>query len=220
MFDSELNSFLSKFHQLRKSGATAHLDVDTHAGQAWVGLRVMLGPIQHQPSSSQRQRSPSYFRRQERRRAAKQSSEESDKIVTEEVAEKEKETEAVEAVTKENAAEATNAKVDYDFECELCDFKSTRRTGVQVHMSRKHAQIEQLDGNTTLPENVIEDKFEEDVEYYLQSGYMRDPHYVGPRGMKLWLFIQHEIIKCKPELSYEEKYEEYELMRKLNHGPF
>ena len=66
----------------------------------------------------------------------------------------------------------------------------------------------------------LELPFEEDVESYLQSGYMRDPHYMGPRGMKLWLFIQHEIIRCKPELSYEEKLEEYELMRRLNHGPF
>ena len=84
MFDSELNSFLVKFYQLRKSRVTAHFDVDTHAGQAWVGLRVMLGPIQHLPA--QRHQSPSYFRRQERRRAARQSSEESDRVVAEEVA--------------------------------------------------------------------------------------------------------------------------------------
>ena len=72
MFDSELNSFLFKFHQLRKTGATAHLDLDTHAGQAW----VMLDPIQHSPAPSQRHRSPSHFCRQESRRAAKLSSDE------------------------------------------------------------------------------------------------------------------------------------------------
>ena len=44
MFRSELETFLAKFHQLWKDGYSAHLDVDAHAGQAWVGLRVMLGP--------------------------------------------------------------------------------------------------------------------------------------------------------------------------------
>ena len=103
MFDRELNSFLLKFHQLRKSGVTAHLDVDTYAGQAWVGLRVMLGPIQHQPA--QRHQSPSYFRQQERR-AAGQSSEESDsnKVVAEEVATETKEKNAAEDTSIEKVA--------------------------------------------------------------------------------------------------------------------
>ena len=112
MFDRELNSFLLKFHELRKLGVTAHLDVDTHTGQAWVGLRVMLGPIQHQPV--QQHRSPSYFRRQERRRAARQSSDESDKVVVEKVATNStEENGAVKATESErNAAEATsNQKV-------------------------------------------------------------------------------------------------------------
>ena len=162
MFDRELNSFLFKFHQLRKSGVTAHLDVDTHAGQAWVGLRVMLGPIQHQPSSSQRHRSPSYFRRQERRRAARQSTnyEESDKVGAAKVATNSTEENAVKVTTTEkNAAEAP--KVDNDFSCEICDFQSNRRTGLQVHMSRKHALIEQIDGNTTLL--VDDDKADEEL---------------------------------------------------------
>ena len=168
MFDVELNSFLVKFHPLRKSGATAHLDVDTHAGQAWVGLRVMLGPLQHQPV--QRHRSPSYFRRQERRRAARQSSEESDKVVAEKVATDSKEENAVKAVTSEkNAAEAisidqvanddkaeeaskTKASDD-DLKCELCDFTSNKQSGLHIHMSKKHATIEQLDGNMTFLES-------------------------------------------------------------------
>ena len=144
MFDRELNRFLLKFHELRKLGVTAHLDVDTHTGQAWVGLRVMLGPIQHQPV--QQHRSPSYFRRQERRRAARQSNVENDKVVAEKVATNStEENGAVKATESErNAAEATsNQKVAKDFECEICDFKSNRATGLQVHMSTKHATIEQ-----------------------------------------------------------------------------
>ena len=74
MFDEELSSFISKFHQLRRADLTAHLDVDTFAGKAWVGLRVMLGPIHpphHQSVPTLRRRSPSYYRRQERRKAAR-----------------------------------------------------------------------------------------------------------------------------------------------------
>ena len=212
MFDRELNSFLQKFHQLRKSGATAHLDVDTHAGQAWVGLRVMLGPIQHQQSSSQRHRSPSYFRRQERRRAARQSSEESDKVVAGDAATKVNEEIRTSTIEK-NAEEAS--KVDNDFSCEICDFHSNRRTGLQVHMSRKHATIEQLDGNMTMP---IEDQFDEEVEYYLQTGIMRDPCLKGPGGQKLWLFIRSEIQKCEPKLDWDTRVEEYELMSSKNRG--
>ena len=204
MFDRELNSFLLKFHQLRKSGVTAHLDVDTYAGQAWVGLRVMLGPIQHQPA--QRHRSPSYFRRQERRRAARQSSEESDrnKVVAEEVATDTKEKSAAEATTIENVAK--------DFRCEICDFKSNRATGLQVHMSRKHATIEQLDGNTSLPYDVG-DKVDEEVEFFLQNGYIRDPSVkVPPYGQELWLYIGDIMRKCG--LSWEVRQEEYKLMKK------
>lgn len=39
----EIDSFIKKFKDLWKCGFDAHLDVDTHAGQAWVGLRVGLG---------------------------------------------------------------------------------------------------------------------------------------------------------------------------------
>ena len=51
---TELDTFIHKFHQLWQAGLTAHLDLDTHAGNAWVGLRVQLGhqvpgpPHQHQ----------------------------------------------------------------------------------------------------------------------------------------------------------------------------
>ena len=77
---TELQSFISKFHQLWEAGVTAHLDIDTHAGQAWVGLRAQLGPVpgpqyHYQPyqnvHATTHRRSPSYFRRQERRKAAK-----------------------------------------------------------------------------------------------------------------------------------------------------
>ena len=215
MFDRELNSFLIKFHELRKLGVTAHLDVDTHAGQAWVGLRVMLGPLQHQQAPVQRHRSPSYFRRQERRRAARQSSDESDKVVAEKVATNSTEDNAAVKATESerNAAEATsNQKVAKDFECEICDFKSNRATGLQIHMSRKHATIEQLDGNTSLPCDVG-DKVDEEVEFFLQNGYIRDPSVkVPPYGQDLWLYLSDVMRKCG--LGWEVRQEEYKLMKK------
>ena len=72
------------FHQLWKAGDTAHLNLNTYAGQAWVGIRTPLGhpgqpqqyqhqtPNYHQYSQpSPNQRSPSYFCRKQRRQAAK-----------------------------------------------------------------------------------------------------------------------------------------------------
>ena len=76
MSRSELDNFINKFHQLRQAGFTAHLDVDTHAGQSWLGLRVMLGTGPFD-SPKQRHRGPSYTRRQERRKAARLAAESS-----------------------------------------------------------------------------------------------------------------------------------------------
>ena len=47
MVAREFDSFIQKFHQLWSAGFSAHLDLDTHAGVAWVGLRVQLGHPGH-----------------------------------------------------------------------------------------------------------------------------------------------------------------------------
>ena len=39
----ELNSFIIKFKHLWRSGQDAHLDVECHAGKAWVDICVQLG---------------------------------------------------------------------------------------------------------------------------------------------------------------------------------
>ena len=53
MVPSELDSFIDKFRQLWNNGYTAHLDVGTHAGKAWVGLRVQLdGSLYTGPSDT------------------------------------------------------------------------------------------------------------------------------------------------------------------------
>ena len=79
MFDTELNSFVEKFQQLRSAGRNAHLDLHSEGGQCFVSLRVQLGEAGQQPHHRHHQqvrrglrRSPAYHRRQERRRAARQ----------------------------------------------------------------------------------------------------------------------------------------------------
>ena len=78
MFHTELTNFIVKFHQLWKAGHNAHLNVDSHAGHAWCGLRVDLGPApaaprhQHpQVRPGPRRHAPSYRRRLDARAAAR-----------------------------------------------------------------------------------------------------------------------------------------------------
>ena len=68
-------------------------------------------------------------------------------------------------------------------------------------MSRKHATIEQLDGNTLLPCDVSE-KADEEVEHFLQYGFIRDPS-VRNYGQQLWICIGDELSKFG--LSWEER---------------
>ena len=37
-------------------------------------------------------------------------------------------------------------KTSHEFQCDLCDFVSSKAAGLNIHMSRKHTTIEQLDG--------------------------------------------------------------------------
>ena len=47
------------------------------------------------------------------------------------------------------------------YQCDLCDFVSNRVTGLRIHMTRKHATIEKLDGN---------------IEEEDEIPYIRKPH--------------------------------------------
>ena len=78
MFITELDTFVRKFHQLWNDGFTAHLDLDTQAGNAWVGLRLNLGQVpgpvhgEAPPSPNQHFRDQtSKQRRRARREAAR-----------------------------------------------------------------------------------------------------------------------------------------------------
>ena len=75
MYETELKSFVTKFHQLRNAGFDAHLNLHARGGGYFVGLCVQLHQAGQQPHQQQKQglrRSPAYHRRQERRRAARQ----------------------------------------------------------------------------------------------------------------------------------------------------
>ena len=90
MASQEIHSFVEKFHQLWNAGFSAHLDVDTHAGEAWVGLRVNLGHARggHQPEQGHlasfypKQESSSRQRRRARRAAARSVQENESKVST------------------------------------------------------------------------------------------------------------------------------------------
>ena len=118
---SEIQNFFSKFQQLMKAGQTAHLDLDTHAGQAWIGLKVMIRPFQPQQNqhhSSRKSRNPAYYRRQERRKAlrkaAKASTEPSDTNAEEaaKASTKPSDTKAEEAIVPDKKAEDPDKKVE------------------------------------------------------------------------------------------------------------
>ena len=203
MYSTELNSFLSKFHQLKQAGQTAHLDLDTHAGKAWVGLRVMLPEIPVQVPKTRR-RSPAYFRRLERRRVARAAADieeekscDHDDDTTEQASEN-----IIPEREKGSEKVSSSNKASCDKSCVICDFKSRTRNGLEFHMKTKHARLEQLDGNTSYDEvdsEYMEYKLE--VDDYITStttGQAVDDAY------DTWDLIKSEIRKYKLDDAKEE----------------
>ena len=79
----ELNSFLLKFSQLWIGGQDAHLEFHSHAGNAWVGLRLNLGPYTGPPPRSNVSNSRS--RRRDRRAAARKENDNSNVVKEDDV---------------------------------------------------------------------------------------------------------------------------------------
>jgi hypothetical protein len=76
--DAEIDILVKNFKQLWQSGHSVHLDLDSHAGQAWIGLRVRLGHVavpqhQHQVHSKGSRNSHSRQSRRVRRAAERES---------------------------------------------------------------------------------------------------------------------------------------------------
>ena len=133
MLITELETFVQKFHQLWSAGHSAHLDLETHNGRAWVGLCVQLGRapgiLYQQPHPQPFQKaykkkdSPSRQRRRTRRAATRQASSEevvNEKVVNEEIvtenlpnkdAEKAKESEPISTSVKVVVNEAMQVSI-------------------------------------------------------------------------------------------------------------
>ena len=80
MDGSELDSFITKFKQLRQLGLEAHLDAK--AGQAWVGLRVhQQEQFGHHPRGRTRN-TPSRLRCRARRTAERQEQQQNQKVIS------------------------------------------------------------------------------------------------------------------------------------------
>ena len=56
------------------------------------------------------------------------------------------------------------------FGCYLCDFKSNWKNGLTIHLTRKHAEIEQLDGNATDNDEPKQDKQYAGSKHYWAEG--------------------------------------------------
>ena len=179
MSDKELDNFILKFHQLRRSGFTAHLDIDTHAGQAWVGLRLMLGPVhQEKQSKAKKHRSPSYLRRLEKRKLARSAAspnkgteevstavdadeanngadneENADKEVSDSVKDAEKASDNADKELKVSDKDAEKAaeKSHNAVNRYRCEIVTVSKQDatLEKHMSQKHQFIEQIDGNVS-----------------------------------------------------------------------
>ena len=164
MFVNELDSFVKKFHQLWSAGHSAHLDLESHAGRAWVGLRVLLGPAPpgplhhllhpHQPQSFYRKPdSPSRQRRRDRRAAARKSK-------------------AEEASRKENAEEAdptstVEKPLRKEDQSDEIIISTAEEATVNVKISDEFCpdeNYEEFDDNAPVKEIVLESACEENLD--------------------------------------------------------
>ena len=179
MFVTELDTFVKKFHQLWNAGLTAHLDLDTHAGNAWVGLRVQLGqvpgpPHQHaQPFPQQVQRkgeSPSRQRRRARRAAAKGENKSNTEAVK--AAEVEKEQETSEIVVEkvpdvvDVQEEIVVEKVSQVAEEALTDLID------EVCSDEEYNLKDLLNEGSTIPQ--VDGTFDEEIVYTFISDFHRE----------------------------------------------
>ena len=214
MAHCEVDSFVSKFKHLWHAGVKASLRIEAVNGQASVILSAGLGPIPppdhphgHHGLPPRHHRGPAYHRRQERRRAAREAAdqtpsvEELDDVIP---AAQAGDTSAVlieQAVKSKESSEdekmAEEAK--NDFSCLICDFKSNWASGLQIHMTRKHGNIDQIDGNDT----VLDDP-EEDQQYSNTSQYWK----TGNLGTIFQIFLDVNSIIDGSNLSEESKVEE------------
>ena len=186
MFVTELDSFVKKFHQLWSDGHSAHLDLDTHAGRAWVGLRVQLGnappghlfrPPHPQPPY-RKPESPSRQRRRDRRAAAARKTEAEKASNFENAEEAGSNVIADEAVIEDNDVEKTGNKESAN--CDSTEQSDETLVGTaeeaiakdmkvsdEVCPDEEYDLVEQVvvvpDHDNELEDNDVKEKTEEDL---------------------------------------------------------
>ena len=189
---TELNSFVKKFKYLWKSRIGAHLDLNTFAEQAWVGLHVLLGhepgpPChqEHQPRVKSRN-GHSRQRRQERRahegkllEASRAETENVDaenktgSVETEKEADVSKAT--AEVVVEKLSELSSDAKTEVNFTCDLCDMKFNSLRAIRTHEGKKDkvtdSPIPQVNGtfDAEVVYTFVSNFHKEDIEYTLQE---------------------------------------------------
>ena len=92
-----------------------------------------------------------------------------------------------------------------DFDCEICDFKSNKESGLKIHMSRKHPVLEQIDGNTEQIED-YETEFDAEIEDYLSTGIFPDVDSVWHE--QLWEDLLFYLKSRKDKLEALDAYRE------------
>ena len=79
--------------------------------------------------------------------------------------------------TKEDSTEKVEESVDEaeqareEFSCPICDFVSNWENGLGIHMTKKHANLEQLDGGSSISEDAEESdkKYSETIRYWKEG---------------------------------------------------
>ena len=116
-------------------------------------------------------------------------------------------------VNSENRIGKSAEKAKTGFSCLMCDFRSNWENGLKIHMTRKHCNIEQIDGNIS----VASDEVDDDKKYSETCHYWK----TGKLGTIFQSFIDANDIIEKSNLEEEVKIEEKEKVlqaRKLAFG--
>ena len=148
MATEEIDKFVRKFKDLWNSGFDAHLDVDAHAGEAWVGLRVRVGRapgVLHPKSEGY---CPARERRRVRRAAAR--NEQSDRNVKEEPEESDESiaTEEV-AVRIDETVQLTQENNDVD------DKFTTEEVAKKIEPICQESKTEIMEEDENVEENAV-----------------------------------------------------------------
>ena len=85
-----------------------------------------------------------------------------------------------------------------DFLCVLCDYKSSWANGLEVHMGRKHRNIDQLDGSNDIEELELDKKYDRS-EHYWEKGNV---------GIAYSIFLDANCLVDASNLSEKEKSKE------------